>query len=283
MKRIHSLFYALAAVFLFAQCDKIEEPFREGMQKVSVDTVTFEEKTDFMRKYLFEEFTGHTCINCPKGHLIIQEMQETMGDSLICMAIHSGSNAEPEDGLFKADFRTDLGKYLATYFSVTNYPCGMINRQKIDGKILQNYTTWKAKMAALARTAPEVGLQIRDTAVDMYPDSAFVFVKVSLLQPTQRNLRLYVVLLEDGIVSPQKNGLATDTSYVHNHMLRASLSPLEGTVMDVSGALGQEKSAIYAYSLYRKSLWNWKNCSFLAFVCDADSEEVLQAEICHCN
>ena len=72
MKKLCICLLGICAALLFVQCDKIEEPFMEaGDQKVTADTPYFEVKTQFIQKYLLEEFTGHTCLNCPKAHKIM--------------------------------------------------------------------------------------------------------------------------------------------------------------------------------------------------------------------
>lgn len=279
MKKICLYLLGICAGLLFVQCDKIEEPFMEGgEQKVAADTPYFEVKTHFLQKYLLEEFTGHTCINCPKAHEIMHEMQQEMGDTLVCMGIHSGSNAKPEEGLFAADYRTELGDYLAAHFGVSSYPKGMISRRTIDGKRMLERTEWKTKMASIARTPAEIGLQIRDTSVSARPDSAYVFVKVSYLKETARKLQLHVVVLEDSIVSAQKNGLKIDTNYVHNHMLRLNLSPINGSVLNLGETLEAGSSDIRAYAFRRNPAWRWKHCQIVAFVTDTETEEVLQVE-----
>ena len=103
MKKLTVFFIAICTGILFLQCDKIEEPFKEPSgQKVSADTPYFEVRTDFIQKYLLEDFTGHTCLNCPKAHTIMKDMQDAMKDTLICMAVHCGNFAEPGDAPYWA-------------------------------------------------------------------------------------------------------------------------------------------------------------------------------------
>lgn len=280
MKKIHLYLLGICAALLFMQCDKIEEPFIEaGEQKVTADTPYFEVKTQFIQKYLLEEFTGHTCMNCPKAHKIMHEMQQSMKDTLVCMAVHCGNFAEPGDAPYTADYRTPLGDYISKHFSITGLPKGMISRKSFDGNRSINYTDWKDKMNSIVRTPAEIGLQIKDTSVNLRPDSAYVFVKVSYLKETARPLRLSVVLLEDSIVSAQKQpDMSIITDYVHQHMLRINLSPLEGSVLNTGNTLEAGSSDIRAYALWRNPAWHWKHCQIVAFVTDAETEEVLQVE-----
>lgn len=282
MKIIRITLIGITACLLFAQCDKIEEPFKETAQKVSADTPYFEVKTDFLQKYLLEDFTGHTCLNCPKAHKIMQEMEQAMGDTLICMAVHCDNFAAPADPPYTADYRTELGDYLARHFSISGLPKGMICRKVFDNKRVLNYSDWKSIAASLPRTAPEFGLQIKDTTMASHPDSAYIFVKTSILKETNRDLRLSVVLLEDSIVSAQKQpDLSVVTDYVHRHMLRASLSPIVGTVLNDGKTLQKGDTDMRAFALYRNPAWRWNHCSIVAMVIDAKTEEILQVENHH--
>ena len=284
MKKIQVLLWLAGCLFLFVRCDKIEGPYLEKEQSVTVDTPYFEVKSDFYRKYLLEDYTGQACTNCPKAHAIMHQLQSGMADTLVCMAVHSGVYATPSEGLYEADYRTELGNSWSTYFSVSNYPSGMINRKVMsNGKRVLAYTLWSKVLDTLTRTEPEIGLQIRDTALASISDTDYVFVKVSFLKQTSRQLRLYVVLLEDSIVSPQLNGIQIDTNYVHNHMLRTNISPLQGSVLNAGEVLEKGASTIRAYPLFRQPAWRWKHCSVLAFVCDAETEEVLQTEQLRCR
>ena len=57
------LFAALVSLGIFTtSCDEINPPYTLNF---TVDT------SKVVRKTLLEEFTGHTCPNCPKGHAII--------------------------------------------------------------------------------------------------------------------------------------------------------------------------------------------------------------------
>jgi hypothetical protein len=283
MKKLTVFFIAICTGTFFLQCDKMEEPFKEPSgQKVSADTPYFEVRTDFIQKYLLEDFTGHTCLNCPKAHIVMKEMQDAMKDTLICMAVHCGNFAEPGEAPYTADYRTAMGNYLASHFSISGLPKGMISRRQFNGKRVLNYSEWKADMASVPRLQAEIGIQIKDTTVPSHPDTAYIFVKTTWLKESSRPMRLSVVLLEDSIVSAQKQpDLSIISDYVHNHMLRTSLSPLEGTVLNTDKKKEKDESDIRAYALYRNPAWQWKHCHIVAMVMDTETEEILQVEKIH--
>lgn len=281
MKRVLEGLLCLSICLLMVRCDKIEEPYLEAVNsEAGMPIPYFEEKTDFIHKYLLEDFTGHRCVNCTKAHKAMREMQEKMGDTLVCIGIHTGPQSEPDDPPYTADYRTGMGNEISTHFGVSALPSGIINRRDFDRDgsvdIFKNSSLWSLMMDSIHRTQAEIGLQIKDTNFSKYPDSIYISVKINYLKENSKNLRLYVVLLEDGIISAQKFPTGDSLNYVHNHVLRTNIGPIKGSALKLKN--GSEHSEILSYALYRKSIWKWENCSYVAFVCDADTEEVLQVE-----
>ncbi len=90
-------------------------------------------------------------------------------------------------------------------------------------------------------------------------------------------------MLEDGIISPQKtnddnyeDGIIYD--YEHNNVLRAAINDTWGEPLSEEGVLPNESF----FKSYFKALdenWNYQNCKVLAIVYNAETNEVLQAEV----
>ena len=267
---------------LTTSCDKIEKPYTEHGNEL--DTPDFPALTEVMQKYLLEDFTGHLCVNCPQAHTIADEIKTDMSDTLIIMAIHSGGYAKPQTAPYDADYRSEFGDLLTSEFGVSNYPSGMISRKDFSGNRVLSRTAWKASMASIIRQEPPLGIQIM--ATDQSSDSINIFVKTTFLSNTDKNLKLYVVLTESGLISAQKNnssaiGTTPDIlNYEHKHMLRSHIAPVEGNRIATLGTpVAKDDSIIKGYTLYLSDKpWNLDNCSVIAFVCDDDTKEVLQVE-----
>ena len=68
----------VASILTTTSCDKIEPPyFQNNGAIVTGDTV---------RKLLFEDFTGHDCVNCPSAHKKIEDLQAIYGDRIVVLA-----------------------------------------------------------------------------------------------------------------------------------------------------------------------------------------------------
>ena len=283
MKKITFIIILLLSILVFnTQCDKIEKPYSEKGNEL--DTPAFPALQNVIQKYLLEDFTGHLCNNCPQAHAIADEMKTVLGDTLIVLAIHSGNYAKPQIAPYEADYRTEMGNLISQAFQINAWPAGMISRKDFNGNRVLSRTAWKSSMASIVRQVPTLALQILTS--DPSEDSINVFVKTTFLTPTDKNLRLYVVLSESGIISAQKNNSSTVgttpeiLNYEHKHMLRTHITPTEGNINATMGTPVQANDTlIKGYTLYLKNKpWKLENCSVIAFISDNDTQDILQVE-----
>ncbi|MDY0014672.1 MAG: Omp28-related outer membrane protein [Bacteroidales bacterium] len=285
-KIILSSLLLIGILVLSTRCDKIEKPYKVTSNN-PLDTPAFPVLGNVIQKYLLEDFTGHKCVNCPQAHAIADEMKTDMGDTLIILAIHSGNYARPQTPPYNADYRTEMGDMITADFNILNYPSGMISRKTFSGDTISSVLSrfnWKLRMASILRQAPNLALQILTSSPS--EDSINVFVKTTFLANTNKNLRLYVVLSESGIISAQTNnssaiGPTPDIfDYEHKHMLRTSIAPKEGNIIATLGTPHQANDTlIKGYTLYLIGKpWKLENCSVIAFISDNDTKEILQVE-----
>jgi hypothetical protein len=82
---------------------------------------------------------------------------------------------------------------------------------------------------------------------------------------------LQVWLTEDGVIGSQKKPEGTDKEYVHNHLLRASISPLWGDTVRLEAQ--QKEQLTYHYTLPENVVKD--NCYIVALV--SVNGEVIQA------
>jgi len=280
MKKVVLLF-VLFVMVVFVSCDKVKKPYVVAREVVECDAPPFPVLDNVIQKYLLEDYTGHTCTNCPKAHGIIANDLSFMGDTLVVIAIHAGYNAEPEPGNgFFADYRTDAGNAYNSTFKINSYPSGMINRLFFNNNQIVPYSNWKNTLAGIPRKHANIGIQIM---TEENGEKTCIFVKTTLLDGVLENLRLCVLLTEDSIISPQKfpgqddfGNPIIDTNYVHNHVLRASIAPVWGDDIDISA---KDESVINGYSILLGGQgWRKEHCHVVAFIYNLDNYEILQAE-----
>ncbi|MGE5317292.1 MAG: Omp28-related outer membrane protein, partial [Chloroflexota bacterium] len=106
-------------------------------------------------------------------------------------------------------------------------------------------------------------------------------ISIKFMEEVDRNLKLVVVLTEDGIIAPQKNNNAETGpvpiifDYVHNHMLRAVINGTWGNEISTSGnPISGTVEKSLTYTLDDKLIP--ENCTVVAFIYDVDTKEVLQ-------
>ncbi len=280
----------LAAVVLMAACDKIEKPYKVEHPKVliSVDTPSFEPVNSAIKKILAEEYTGHRCVNCPQGHKTLADLKANMKDTLVVLALHVSEQQaapDPNDTTcpvgYIMDYRTTAGNAYENNFSIGSLPAAVFNRTLINGMYGQNsVSSWKTMAESQSHGAADAGLQIIPVW-NANEDTVFVFVNTTLFTNINNSMRLCVLLSENNIVSPQKNGkpaigsVPSICDYTHQHMLRTNISPIEGTPISISQ---QSEHVICAYALPWNSKWQKNNSNVVAMLLNADTQEVMQVE-----
>ncbi len=291
MKNLLILFLGLSSVLWISSCDKIEGPYIEQNTLVATcDTPTFTQLTNPIQKIFLEEYTGQTCVNCPQGHKTAATLKTRYEDTMVLMAIHAGIFAEPEaaPSIFTADYRSEAGNQLNSFFGVQGYPSGIVNRTPFMGMTVLDKSAWSSAINALDRTSPTLAIQLE--AVDNSAENGFcVFVKSTFLQNTLKNYKLTLFLIEDSIVSPQKNNLASIgpvpdiTDYIHRHMLRTSINSVWGDAISTITTQSAANSFVikgYSFSFSGKPYVK-SRCSVIAVVYDSDTKAVVQVEETH--
>lgn len=264
-------------ILSFISCDKISKSDRNkiDISFIPSDTPSFPALDILFQKYLLEDFTGHRCANCPAAHVVANKLKAQMKDTLVLMVLHVGTLAKPLGALFSADFMTDAGTEYAREFGITSNPNGMINRMLFNGNRRVAYNEWEIKFNELVRKSADVGIQI---IAKNDNENSTVFIKTSLLNDVAQNLQLCVLLTEDNIISPQELKNEIDTFYVHNHVLRTSITPdVWGDILDISKN-GEFVIKAYSIDFKNNTAWRKENCNIVAFVYDKDTKEILQVE-----
>ncbi|MCG3167732.1 MAG: hypothetical protein POELPBGB_03527 [Bacteroidia bacterium] len=279
---------ALAAfIFSFSACDIIEPPYTEGN---GVDTVLcppqdFETVTNHTRKILVEDYTGHTCGNCPRAAETAASLINTYGEQVVVMAVHVGFFAQPKnnpDSSYAADYRTEFGNELNTFFGndAAGLPNGMVNRKPMGGSSpILSYNSWTSAVNAEVALAPVADIYIKPQ-YNQAGNTACADVKVEFLSALSGEYKLSVFLTEDSVINWQKDYDATPSDipdYVHRHMLRTSFNGTWGEIIGTA-PIAAGSSDIKRYSITLNSGWNSEHLHIVAFVYNTATYEVIQAE-----
>ena len=291
MKKIFLLGFVISLAIL--SCDKIDDPYATNGTNTTDTNVV---KT---RKVLLEEFTGHTCVNCPLGALNVHSLQHDYPGKIISIAYHAGYYAKPQStSAYLEDFRTTVGEAFATTFSIIGYPSAMVNRMHFPtGNVISNPSQWRDTVLAYKDKAPDAFLTISNSYTS---PNLTCSVKCEFLNLLSGDYNLVVFLTEDSIMAPQKNGTVSAAadpnypnpdalSYYHMHMLRDCISDASGVgVPIITGSAAAGDSVIKTFNYTLPANFNGappvgtvpvaKHCNVVAFIYNTATQEVIQAE-----
>lgn len=276
----------LAAAGLFTACDNIDEGDR-WTEPVVVDVVKDTEAPEIQKNILVEDFTGQDCVNCPSAADVIKKITESaIGERVVAVGIHGGDLTRD----YKIDRRavglaTVMGDNYNTYWKVETWPAGMIDRTDGNGTVGKTcaFETWESAIAKRLTVKPVVDLKL-ETAYE--EDSRNLSVSVTPVAKAGTTLpggcKVTVWLTESGLVRPQKrfdekNATILDKNYVHNHVLRESLTDPYGDAVKGTDAMTYSHTIPMTYGKATAAEYTVlpENMAVVAFI-TAQSGEVLQ-------
>ena len=231
---------------------------------------------------LFEEFTGVHCVNCPIGHQLSTQIQAAHADSIVLVAIHNSNPlADPFEG--EEDFRTPEGIQISDNLGGTAaIPCAAIDRVDFDqdSKVAEYTPFWDTRVKTRLKEVPPMNIALKShySAADR---TLTVTVTVRYTQAVSQPNHLSVMLIESNIISPQKlPDNSVDSNYVHMHVLRDMLTPVNGVLLDADKQPG--RVFIKEFRITLPPSWNEAECEVVAFVHNiGTSQEVYQAAGVH--
>jgi hypothetical protein len=297
MKKIFPVILCSMAVSIFS-CDKIEGPTREN---ISLDTTCqfTEDNSIAVKKVLVEDYTGHTCGNCPAGGIILNDSMRTRyGDRLVVITVHAGDYADPCPGggpcpnvdtvefppaiypdPFAADYKTDVGTEWNTFFQIVAYPGGMVDRIDFPNNNLKPKDKWDQDSQARLNLPAKARIRIQNT-YDETDRKLRACIETKFLESLNENYKLSVVVTEDSVIDWQvwyghNPELVFD--YVHHHMFRTSMNSAYGVNLG-TGSIEADTKFVSGYSITVDPSWNPDHCAVVAFVYNASTYEVLQVE-----
>lgn len=278
-KYIRNLFLiaALTGFIGITSCDKLEAPYAT-IKSGGHDTT---DTSTVVRKVLLEDYTGHTCVNCPTAAQIGELIEDAHEGRVILISVHAGYFARPLAAPYDPDFRTSAGTAWNNEYGFASYPNGLINRMPFGGSKIVSPDQWETNIASIIDIPPDAGIKIT-CSVDTNTRTLTADVRSKFVNQLTGNYNLTLCLLEDGIVGAQKNkdslvGPVPDIfDYTFRKMLRGTITAEWGDLLVQDPAAGQEVSTHHTYLIPAGVVI--KSTSLVAFISNADTKEVVQAE-----
>jgi hypothetical protein len=287
MKNI--LFIAFAFSIVITSCDVLEGPFDEQANN-NIDT------TKPLRKILLEDYTGHTCGNCPCAAEEAKKLDSIYGERVIVVSTHVGFFAEPypSGSKFRTDYRTTAGEELATAFDVgcntcgIGLPAGMVSRTPYNSDRVLSATAWASAIASLD-TAVIAELDMSKT-YNAGTRTVTIQISAKYLKEASAEHQLVLYAVEDSVINWQKyyaqcsptGGNIDVSNFVHRHLLRAAVNSTWGDKLYTNNSIipkGYNTNKTYTHTL--DPSWSDKHMTYVAFIQDNVTKEIIQAEEIH--
>jgi hypothetical protein len=256
------------AVGLLTACEVIPAGEREDVIFTPTDPSAVK------RTSLLIEYSGWQCVNCPTAAEEAHRLKELYGENLVVVVMHPESNPNTRHNNKPAlDYTCPEADSIYIKMGGTNttpFPTGNVNMVKdaTDGYFI-NFDQW-ATQVSQAYSNPKPILLSQDVySIDT--NVIFVAADITNLDTKPIEATVQVWLTEDSVIGSQKKPEGTDKNYAHNHMMRASISPLWGEVLPIDAHMTQQVE--YEYTLPEKV--KKENCNVVALV--SVNGEVVQA------
>lgn len=278
MKKISINILAIILLFgMFQSCDKIDAPY---LVKQQGDGPNPQEAT---RKVLLEEFTGHTCVNCPTASLVAHDLADIHEDQLVLMSIHAGNYAEPQTGDFSYDFRTSTGNELNSYFGITYYPIALVNRTEYSGSTILTSGDWEPAITDILAQAADAIITLEKN-FNQSTKELNLTINTEFLNELNGTFNICAYIVEDSIIAPQKNNnenigpTPVIMDYVHMHVLRGAVNSVWGDAINNGAEISPGETYTNNCSSILDDVWVAENCHIVAFIINNESDEIIQVE-----
>ena len=262
------IYMVLAVGLLASACEVIPAGEREEVIFTPTDPSAVK------RTSLLIEYSGWQCVNCPTAAEEAHRLQELYGENLVVVVMHPESNPNTRHNNKPALNYTcpeaDSIYIMMGGTNTTPFPTGNINMVKEPTKgYFTDYDKWGTLVSQAYSTPKPVLLSTEAYTIDT--NVIFVAADITNLDTQAMEATLQVWLTEDSVMGSQKKPEGTDKNYAHNHLMRASISPIWGEVLPIEAHMTQQM--VYEYTLPENVVK--ENCNVVAVV--SVGGEVVQA------
>jgi hypothetical protein len=178
---------------------------------------------------VIEECTGTWCGYCPCGHDILASLL-TMYPRTVALCYHGPPNYGSP-----ADPWAAVGYPMIQLFGMSSYPSAVINRKS---DILYR-NSWYSYLSSAVLLTPNVRIELSNPTINMGSRTITGTITATALDNLTGTYKIFVAVTENNLVYPQNVYSACGTaginnSYVHDHVVRAIVTPNAGTLLTSS-------------------------------------------------
>lgn len=303
MKKIIYLASILLTSSLFlASCDKIENPFKPA-DVITIDTSlypgewddyianeypVFSPNTNTNVNVLVEDFTGHTCVNCPPAADLAHDIQDANPNRVYVASIHidpgaslSFQKAYPNNDKYYTDHTNadavEYGERFADGYNFWGNPQGTVNRATVNGDLFAFTGTWQSRTSSiLDENILHVNIQ---SVFNYYEETNGGYLHAEFEKTTNDalNLNAVVYVIQDTLTDWQKMPDNSDNEfYLHQNKHLGSIDdrPWGRNIFTASDKAGEKIILDYSYKIPEGHTID--NLHFLIYVYDTETYEIYQ-------
>jgi hypothetical protein len=295
------IFFLFATTLLFTSCDKVDNPYEKTVI-IDLDTTlynglwsdyleneypTFSNNSNTNANVLIEDYTGHTCFNCPLAADVAHGLYESNPNRVFVVSIHTGpgnlsfQQSNPSNSKYYTDHTCPdgiaYGEEFEAGFGFFGNPQGTVNRREGSGEMFSLTGTWQSRTEDILN-ANDLKVNIQ-SVFNYYPNSNGGYLHVEVEKKTTDPIEMNTVVLvvQDSLVDWQKMPDNTDNEfYVHRdkHLGSIDDNPFGVPTLTAVALSGDKKMLDYSYVLPQEI--DRTNMHFLIYVYDKDTYEILQ-------
>lgn len=252
-------------------CDVVDSPYLQNEATIG----------EFNKKVVLIDFTAIHCVYCPTANKVANDLAVLYGkENVFVIGAHASNLAIPKNEK-ELDMVSEPSRELyAKFGSGAGLPLGMVNQVDVDGQKILNFGAWDAAIIKESYLEKEMNMSM---TLDYNEEdrSVKVTVKTDYLVASSEDDNITIYVTEDSLISPQKNPAGgTIPDYVHNHVLRASLTGTFGTQLSSTTIkAGQSIEKTYTYKIPEEFRAN--HVGFVAFIQNKNTNYLKQATAGH--
>lgn len=187
-----------------------------------------------LQNVLIEEYTGVRCQNCPAGAKLLEDLKTIHKERLVVLSIHGGFFAQPTNAENKLTLDNAYGKDLIRIFNQPQgYPSAIVNRKSFDGSLFAGGNSWAGYINTELSSKPTVHISVKVNA-DAIARILRISAELTLLQESVSDAYfISIAIAENNIKDAQLTPTGVDVNYIHNHVMRKFLTPVQGNQLPV--------------------------------------------------
>jgi thiol-disulfide isomerase/thioredoxin len=290
MKKIFSL--VVISSVLALGCDYVQVPQQAGSGIIPT--------SDTIRKIFIEDFTGHTCPNCPSAARMIDSLANAFPGQIIGMGVHIDFFAEPcpphglpagaLTGTFTEDFRVPAED--ADYNSVFGsnsfpLPAGLVNRSGFPASIPSVVSSWPSLVATILSDSMTAYIKI-NPSYSASTRTLNATVTGKFMRDTSGTFNIALYLVEDGLHGSQTDNTLSggiNNNYTFDHVFRGCINS-PGTIGGAQIATGtilngHQINYTMASAFTVSANFDDTKCKIIAILYNTADYGVLQAAECN--